>query len=136
MIRLEAADSHGVCECVTCGKRCYWNAGMHAGHFLAARFANSPVKFEESNVHPQCRNCNTDGRVAWMRPHASKKQEQVQTRYMTWMIRKYGLEEVERLTLLRNNGKCATGEERISQLRLMRAEYKRRAAAAMEEKGL
>ena len=47
MIRVEAADAHGVCECVTCGLRKYWNRDIHAGHCLAARYMNSPVKFEE-----------------------------------------------------------------------------------------
>lgn len=137
MIRVEAADVHGMCECVTCGRRAHWSSGhIHAGHFLAARYKNSPVKFDEGNVFPQCRNCNTDGRVAQWRPHASKKQEAVQTRFMIYVIKRKGLPEVERLELERNTGKCATGDERIDQLRAMRTEYKQRAAKAIQEKGL
>ena len=137
MIRVEAADAHGVCECVTCGLKKHWRSGfIHTGHFLAARYANSAVKFEISNVAVQCRNCNTDGRVAQWRPHASKKTEDVHRMFMKWMIKHHGLKEVERLELLRNTGKMATGQARIDELRVQRAEYKRRAAEAMEEKGL
>ena len=136
MIRVEAADAHGVCECVTCGLRKYWNDGIQAGHCLAARYMNSPVKFEETNVACQCRNCNLDGRVSWMRPHASKKAEDVHGIFIEYTIDKHGRDEVPRLRLLRNTGKMATGQERIDELRVMRAEYKRRGAKAIKEKGL
>lgn len=139
MIRVEAADAHGVCECVTCGLRKYWKTGaghIHAGHCLAARYMNSPVKFEETNVATQCRNCNTDGRVSWMRPHASKKAEDVHGIFILYTIDKHGRVELDRLRLLRNTGKMATGQVRIDELREMRAEYKRRAAETMEDKGL
>lgn len=131
MVRVEAADAHGVCECVTCGLRKHWKSGfIHVGHFLAARYMNSPVKFEETNVACQCRNCNTDGRVAQWRPHASKKTEDVHRMFLYWMIRHRGMPEIERLELLRNTGKMSTGQTRIDELRVMRAEYKRRAAKA------
>ena len=139
MIRVEAADARGVCECVTCGLRKYWktvSADIHTGHCLAARYMNSPVKFEETNVAPQCRNCNTDGRVSWMRPHASRKAEDVHGLFIEYTIDKHGRDELARLRLLRNTGKMATGQERVDELRVIRPEYKRRAAAAIEEKGL
>jgi len=136
MIRVEAADANGVCECVTCGLRKYWNNHIHAGHCLAARYMKSPVKFEETNVAPQCRNCNTDGRVSWMRPHASKKAEDVHGLFIEYTIDTHGRDELNRLRLLRNTGKMATGQERIDELLIMRAEYKQRAAKAKEEKGL
>jgi len=137
MVRVEAADAHGVCECVTCGVRKHWKSGyIQAGHCLAARYMNSPVKFEETNVACQCRNCNLDGRVAWMRPHASKKAEDVHGLFIEYTIDKHGRDELSRLRLLRNTGKMKTGEARIDELRVMRAEYKLRKAKAMEEKGL
>jgi hypothetical protein len=136
MIRVEAADAHGVCECVTCGLRKYWNDDIHCGHCLAARYMNSPLKFEETDVAPQCRNCNTDGRVSQWRPHASKKAEDVHGLFIEYTIDTHGRDELARLRLLRNTGKMATGQARIDELRVMRAEFKRRAAAAMEEKGL
>ncbi len=137
MIRVEAADANGVCKCVTCGLEKHWQGGfIHTGHCLAARYMNSPVKFEETNVAPQCRNCNTDGRVSWMRPHASKKAEDVHGIFIEYTIDTHGRDELARLRLLRNTGKMATGEARIDELRVMRAEYKRRAAAAIEDKGL
>ena len=137
MIRVEAADAHGVCECVTCGVKKHWRSGyIQAGHCLAARYPNSPVKFEETNVAPQCRNCNLDGRVSWMRPHASKKAEDVHGLFIEYTIDKYGRDELARLRLLRSKGQMATGQARIDELRVMRAEYKRRAAVAIEDKGL
>ncbi len=137
MIRVEAADRNGVCECVTCGIRKHWRSGMiHCGHFLAARHMTSAVKFCESNVAPQCKNCNTDGRVAQWRPHASKKTEDVHRRFMLWMIKNRGLDKVEELEVLRNTGKMSTGQDRIDELLVQRAEYKQRAAKAMKEKGI
>lgn len=97
---------------------------------------NSPLKFEETDVAPQCRNCNTDGRVSQWRPHASKKAEDVHGLFIEYTIDTHGRDELARLRLLRNTGKMATGQARIDELRVMRAEFKRRAAAAMEEKGL
>lgn len=137
MVRVEAADAHGVCECVTCGLRKHWNSGfIHTGHCLAARYMNSPVKFEITNVAVQCRNCNTDGRVSWMRPHASKKAEDVHGIFIEYTIDTHGRDELARLRLQRNTGKMKTGQERIDELRIMRAEYKRRAAKAIVDKGL
>ena len=136
MIRVEAADAHGVCECVTCGLRKYWNDDIQAGHCLAARYMNSAVKFEETNVACQCRNCNLDGRVAWLRPHASKKAEDVHGIFIEYTIDKYGRDELARLRLLRHTGEMKKGQARIDELRVMRAEYKRRAAVAIEDKGL
>ena len=137
MIRVEAADAHGNCVCVTCGLKKHWRSGfIHTGHCLAARYPNSPVKYEETNVACQCRNCNTDGRVSWMRPHAAKKAEDVHGIFIEYVIDTHGRDELARLRLLRTTGKMATGQERIDELRVMRAEYKRRAAKAMEQKGL
>ena len=71
-----------------------------------------------------------------MRPHASKKAEDVHGLFIEYTIDKYGRDELARLRLLRNTGEMKKGQERIDELRVMRAEYKRRAAKAKEEKGL
>jgi len=137
MIRVEAANSHGIVQCVTCDRTAYWKgAGMQSGHFLAYRYPNSPVRFEESNVHPQCERDNTDGFASIPHPGAVLKRENVQTKYMVYMVKRYGLDEVERLQSLRSTGKCSKGDERIDELRIMRSEYKLRAAKAITEKGL
>ncbi len=137
MIRVEAADAHGNCVCVTCGVKKHWCSGMiHCGHCLSARYMNSAVKFEETNVACQCRNCNTDGRVAQWRPHASKKTEDVHRKFLDYVRKKHGQDELVRLELLRNTGQMKKGQDRIDELRVMRAEYKQRAAKAKEEKGL
>ena len=134
MIRVEAADARGVCECVTCGHRAHWSSGIiQAGHFLNYRYPMSPVRFEETNVYPQCRHCNTVGRVATYVPRASHVQETVKMRFLTHVIKLHGMEEVERLELLRNTGRVDYTEEKLM---LMRAEYKRRADKAIKEKGL
>ena len=137
MIRVEAADAHGVCECVTCGVRHHWRSNLiHAGHCLAARYMNSPVKFEETNVACQCRHDNMLGMVTQWRPHATKGAEEVHGLFIEYTIDTHGRDELARLRLLRNTGKMKTGQERIDELRVMRAEYKRRADKAKEEKGL
>lgn len=137
MIRVESADGRGICQCVTCDRREHWSSGlMHAGHFLAYRYPNSPVRFSETNVHCQCSRCNLDGFTSIPHPGAVQKRESVQLRYMTYMIKKYGLEEIERLEVKRNTERLATGKERIEELRANRSEYKRRSNFAIEEKGL
>jgi len=32
LVRLKAADEHGLCTCVTCGCKRIWNDGIHGGH--------------------------------------------------------------------------------------------------------
>ncbi len=137
MVRVEAADEFGNCECVTCGIKHHWHSNLiHCGHCLSARYMNSPVKFEETNVACQCRHDNMLGMVTQWRPHATKGAEDVHRRFLKYVRKMHGDDELERLELLRNTGKMATGQARIDELRVMRAEYKRRAAEAMEDKGL
>jgi len=57
IVRILAADQHGNCKCVTCGKVLPWNdSGMNAGHFIS-RSRHSTV-FHFINCHPQCAACN------------------------------------------------------------------------------
>jgi len=56
-IRLSNADSRGMCTCVTCGKQAYFEKDqIDAGHFMSRRYMS--VRYDERNVHPQCRYCN------------------------------------------------------------------------------
>jgi hypothetical protein len=54
-IRLKHADKKGYCNCITCGKT-YHYKNIDAGHFVSRRFLI--VRFDELNVHPQCKYCN------------------------------------------------------------------------------
>ncbi len=55
LVRVKAADSDGICSCVTCGKRAHWKE-MQGGHFIErGRLA---TKLVEENIHPQCPGCN------------------------------------------------------------------------------
>ena len=54
-IRLKHADHSGNCKCITCGKTFHYK-NIDAGHFVSRRFLN--VRFNELNVHPQCKYCN------------------------------------------------------------------------------
>jgi hypothetical protein len=55
MIRMEAADKKGDCECVTCGKVIDWKIA-NAGHFYGRRHTGTLL--DELNVHVQCVACN------------------------------------------------------------------------------
>ncbi len=48
----------GKCKCVTCNKSiATFGGGCHAGHFRPR--TEKFVKYEFTNVHPQCATCNT-----------------------------------------------------------------------------
>jgi len=97
----------GQCVCVTCGKVDRWNSGikgMHTGHFLASR-CNS-ILFEETNVAPQCSECN------YYRSGA-------QNEFRMWMVSVYGQEWVEQLEQKKRQSVSFTHEELVD----MRMEY-------------
>ncbi len=54
-IRQKDADDNGVVRCVTCGAFRQWRS-VDAGHFISRR--HLATKFDERNVHPQCKQCN------------------------------------------------------------------------------
>lgn len=57
-IRLKNSDADGYCNCVTCGKKGYWEKdGIHAGHFMSRKHYST--RWDERNVKPQCGYCNT-----------------------------------------------------------------------------
>lgn len=134
MIRVEAADTRGRCECVTCGAQHYWKSGLiHAGHFRAYRFPNSPVRFFETNVHCQCRSCNTTGLATFSHWGSSLRRESVAEAYFRFMLATYGHDVIDEIERIRNQESIKHTPET---LRTMRAEYRHRAAVAIEAKGL
>jgi hypothetical protein len=56
-IRRRAArvNPNGYIACCSCGQVCHWK-DMDAGHFVNRR--HNAVRYDERNVHPQCRRCN------------------------------------------------------------------------------
>ena len=38
LVRLKAADKHGFCRCVTCGKRQHWKE-LQGGHFISRTYS-------------------------------------------------------------------------------------------------
>jgi len=55
--RLNKADSYGMVKCYSCNKRLHWKA-VDAGHYIAKSKAEY-FYFNEDNVRPQCRHCNS-----------------------------------------------------------------------------
>ena len=54
-IRLRDRVDGDFCKCCTCGRVKHWKE-MDAGHFINRRYYG--VRFDERNVHAQCRYCN------------------------------------------------------------------------------
>ena len=54
-IRLRNADSMGIAECVTCGKRDHWKK-QQCGHFQSRK--HYTTRWDEVNCQVQCAGCN------------------------------------------------------------------------------
>lgn len=54
-IRLRDSGADGYGTCVTCPRTAHWRT-MDAGHFISC--AREATRFDESNVHLQCKGCN------------------------------------------------------------------------------
>lgn len=54
-IRLRDTNDLGYGPCCSCGRMLHWKDG-DAGHFVGRR--HKSLKFNERNVHLQCRSCN------------------------------------------------------------------------------
>ena len=54
-IRLRDSNQYGICKCITCGEENPFRM-MDAGHFITRN--NKSTKYDEKNVHAQCRACN------------------------------------------------------------------------------
>lgn len=83
-IRTTGSTDYG--KCITCGEVKSFEE-LHCGHFISGR--GNSLFFEESNSHCQCSVCNTS---LGGNPEI----------YRMKMIKKYGIEEVERLESLRH----------------------------------
>jgi hypothetical protein len=57
-IRIRDCNKRGYGKCCTCGQEVYWKKS-DAGHFVKATYL--PTRFDERNVHLQCRRCNRFG---------------------------------------------------------------------------
>lgn len=82
IVRLKAADEHGMVVCVTCGCRRHYKDNMQGGHFISR--GKMATKLTEENVHPQCSGCNLPGAG-------------VEAAYGLWMLDVYGKEFIEEL---------------------------------------
>ena len=128
-IRVEASDARGVCSCVTCDYRGYWNDGrISAGHFCGKP---QSIRYCELGIHCQCSTCNCTG-VAHSVAYSRAKIEDVAQAYLTFMIQRYGQRVVDAVRRLRSESKTWTAEE----LRVLRCWYKWRFKRAMKERGL
>ena len=80
-IRLRDSSANGYGKCITCGKILFWKDG-DAGH--AINRAHMSTRYNEMNVHLQCRHCNRfrEGEVV---------------EYSMALIKKYGKDAVDRL---------------------------------------
>jgi len=58
MVKLKAADDNGMCKCWTCGVVKQWHE-MQGGHFIER--GKAATKIDETNIHPQCPQCNQWG---------------------------------------------------------------------------
>lgn len=75
-------------KCCTCGKFGSWFYTMDAGHFISkGKGGQSGVRFDERNVHAQCKGCNAF--------HQGKTLE-----YRDFMLGKYGQETIDELRRL------------------------------------
>lgn len=81
LVRLKAADSGGMAQCVTCGCRKHWSK-MHGGHWIP-RGVQCLLLVEE-NIHPQCPGCNTFHMKHGIAPY----------QYYRYMVNMYGSAEV------------------------------------------
>jgi septum formation topological specificity factor MinE len=45
--------------CITCGQY-NTGSGIHAGHFIPSKKGGIALKYNETNVHTQCYNCNVN----------------------------------------------------------------------------
>ena len=85
LARISAADEHGYCKCVSCGKVDHYKH-MDGGHFIP-KGKSSYWALRIENIHPQCKSCNAFG----MR-HGTAAQS-----YTLWMQDYYGKEFVEKM---------------------------------------
>ena len=76
---------NGYCTCCTCGKTKKWD-DIDAGHYVSRKYWLS--RWDEYNVHPQCRGCNRD---------LSKYKASTLAEYTGFIIKNYGIEKYNEL---------------------------------------
>lgn len=106
MIRVESADAHGICTCVTCGTKRHWK-DLDAGHYLPG----NSVKFVEINCHCQCVRCNQ---------HLSGNL----IKYAKFMLDEYGDKAVADLELARNQTRSYTRDQLLDMRLTFRERWK------------
>lgn len=96
-IRRSQSDENGIGTCISCGSRKHWKM-MDAGHFIP-QSAGDALRFEEINIHIQCKVCNI-----W-------NKEMGKIGYANFMVKKYGKEVVDELDQRRRKIKKFTRPE-------------------------
>lgn len=126
-IRLEAADSEGWCECVTCEATHQWK-DVDAGHWIGGR--RESILFEEDGINIQCHGCN---RYHNTNPFAvTAKQRSVDTAYNAYMFDKHGQKRMDELLVRNQKRKKYPLEELLEMIE----GYKLRIKVAKKAKGL
>lgn len=88
-IRRRDADEYGRVKCCTCPTVAHW-AEMDCGHWRSRH--NKSIRFEESDNHAQCRECNrtNDGEYQF---------------HEAYIVKRYGSREAKRLIVLSHKAK-------------------------------
>ena len=90
LVRMKAADDHGMVTCVSCGKRVHYK-DADGGHWLP-KGASSRWALEECNIHVQCKGCNGFGMKYGSASHY----------YTVHMIEMYGKDHVDHMLATKN----------------------------------
>ena len=91
LVRMKAADDHGMVTCVTCNTQVHYK-DADGGHFIP-KGSSSRWALEECNVHPQCKGCNGFG----------MKYGSAAQNYTLYMIEMYGKDWVENMLATKND---------------------------------
>lgn len=113
VVRLEGANSQGMCRCVTCNKFEHWKE-INGGHFIPR--VKTATKITRENIHPQCVSCN------------QYRAEEAKIYYYKFMVNKYGQSFVDELV---QKSKEVVKYDRVD-LELKLKEY-RQIAVVLEE---
>ena len=105
LIRFRTAEGKGYCKCITCGA-VLPPEDMDAGHYISRGVM--PLRYDERNVHPQCRTCN-------------RFREGMKDEYALALIKLYGPDILEELKKEKESFKIYTDLE----LKEMRKEYRK-----------
>ena len=115
-IRLSKSDEHGVCECITCGRRKMWN-DCDSGHYVNS--GKMATRWDSRNVFPQCRKCN-------------RFEEGQQHAFAIALNKIYGQNMAELLIYFGNTGAGPGREE----MKLLAKHYRSECKKIRKDKGL